>query len=453
MEFQLSLEEDPILGTLRRIFDRAKKRVLPSLPKLQYEKFIKPLELEGREENLIFITAPGKFIQEWVRDKYRKQLEEAFSQELGERIELVIEARLQERKPQEQIPTTPIAPIAIDSSPCYSFENFVIGPTNHIAYNGVLRICEKPGSYCNPLFIYGPIGVGKTHLLCAATSELRKKHPGLAVRYMTAQEFASGFIQSLEKNSLPSYRKAIENVGAWLVDDIGFLEGKNKTQEEMFFIFNSLLQSGKQIVLSAERPPRDLTKIEERLRTRFESALVAEIQPPDTGMRIEILKKKAANEGIEMPDEVAEYLAMHTPGRNVRTMLGAFTTLVAHHSITKRPLDVQFAEEVVKPLFGCMPMMPSADEILKTVASYYSVSIDQLTGPTRKAWIAHARHVAIYLCREVLNESWQRLGARFGGRDHSSIMHAYQKINSLLEKEERTRSEISNIRKELNLPS
>jgi len=451
MDFQLSLEDDPILNTLRRTFDRAKQRVLPSLPKLQYDKFIKPLEVEGREEHLIFITAPGKFIQEWVRDKYRKQLEEALSHELGEPIEIVIEARLQERKPQDHLFTTQVAPTVKESPPCYSFDNFVIGTTNQIAYNGALKICEKPGTYCNPLFIYGPTGVGKTHLLCATSNELRKRHPGLPVRYMTAQEFASGFIQSLEKNSLPSYRRALENVGAWLVDDVGFLEGKNKTQEEMFFIFNFLLQNGKQIVLSAERPPRDLTKIEERLRTRFESALVAEIQPPDTTTRIEILKRKADQEGIEVPDEVVEYLAVNTPGRNVRTMLGAFTTLMVHHSITKRPLDIQFVEEIIRPLFGSFPSTPTGEEILKAVSNYYSVSMDQLTGPTRKAWIAHARHVAIYLCREVLNESWQRLGARFGGRDHSSIMHAYQKVTTLIGKEERIRSEISNIKKELNL--
>ena len=452
MDNQLSFEDDPVVAPMRRAFERAKSRLQSSIPKPQFEKFLQPLQVEGRESHLIFVSAPGRFVQEWVRDKYRQQLEEVMQEELGEAIELVLEARLHEKK-QEDLTTSYVAPKIVEDSlgNQLTFDTFVIGSSNMIAYNGAKAVCEKPGTYCNPLFIYGPTGVGKTHLLHSIAHEYRLKHPNAIIRYMTAQEFAHQFITSLEKNNVSTFRKNLEPTSILLMDDVGFLDGKSKTQEELFFLFNTMHQNAKQIVLCSDRPPREHTKIDERLRSRFECGLVADILPPDIEMRIAILKKKAEAENVDLPDECAEFLAENVPG-NIRSLLGALTTLLIHHSIGKRNLNIDLAREVIEKQYGrSQPNKPTSELIIKAVAAYYNVSLDQLQSNTRKAWVVQARHVAIYLCRNALNENFKRLGERFGNRDHSSAMHGYKKIESMLSLDHELRADISAIKRELNL--
>ncbi len=451
MEDQLSFADNPDQLTLKKAFEKALYRMQDAMPRAQFEKFLKPLEVTGRELHLLFVNAPGKFVQEWVRDKYRQHLEEILSEELGERIELVLEATLQSKPAHENLNLVTPPLVAEKATDRYSFDNFVIGPSNALAFNGAKAVAEKPGKFCNPLFLYGQTGLGKTHLMWAIHNLISENNPKAVVKCITSQMFAADFVNALDKGTVAIFRRNLENCSVLLIDDIGFLEGKNRTQEELFHVFNQLHQDGKQIVLTSDRPPRDHAKIDEKLRTRFECGLVADIQPPDTETRAEIVRRKAEGEGVDLDEEVCEFLAGQTPG-NVRSLLGALTTLLVHASLSKAKPNVSLAAQVIEKQFGRPePVKSSPEQIIKTVSSYFNVPVDQMVSSTRKAWVAHARHVAVYLLREATGESWKRLGERFGGRDHSSIMHAYNKVNSLLVDDPEMRQDVYALRRDLHL--
>lgn len=451
MDNQLSFADNPDQLILKKAFERALFRMEDAMPRAQFEKFLKPLTVTGREAHLLFVNAPGKFVQEWVRDKYRNQLEELLSEELGETVELVLEATLQLKPVSESRALVAPAIIAERATDRYSFDSFVIGPANALAYNGAKSVAENPGKFCNPLFLYGETGLGKTHLMWAIVNAISENQPKAVVRYITAQEFAADFVNSLDKGTVAIFRRNLEACSVLLVDDIGFLEGKNRTQEELFHIFNQLHQDGKQIVLSSDRPPRDHIKVDEKLRTRFECGLVADIQPPDTETRAEIVRRKAHGDGVKLDDEVCEFLAGQTPG-NIRSLLGALTTLLVHASLSQAKPNVALAAQVIEKQFGRPePVKASPEQIIRAVSSHFNVPVDQMVSSTRKAWIAHARHVAVYLLRDATGESWKRLGERFGGRDHSSIMHAYSKVHSLLDEDKELLQDVQALRRDLHL--
>ncbi len=436
MDGQLKLEEQPDVYRLKKAFERAKERVAETIPPMQAEKFLKPLVLEQRCGRRVFISAPGEFKTTWVAEKYLPRLSRALREEMKEDLELVIEARLNEQpsgdgRMAEALYST-MPPLGDESSSRYTFENFVVGDSNRVAYEGARAVATRSKDAPNPLFIYGRTGLGKTHLLRAIEGECRRS-PKAGCRYCTAQQFAHEFIEGARGDSLGHFRRSFESVQVLLVDDVEFLEEKKKSQEELFFRFNEFYESGRQLVFCSDRSPRELGGLPPRLRTRLESGLVADIRLPELEMRQEILRRRSAEFGVELSPEVCLLLAESAPD-NVRTLEGILSTVVAHSRIWGRPLDCVLVKEVIEQKFGGGNRSQVTPEtVLKAVAQHFELSVEELKGPCRRQDIVLARHMAIYIIRQHLGESWKRIAQRLGNRDHTSIIHGYRKMEKLLE--------------------
>lgn len=418
-------------------------------------RFIRPLAPVSFDDSTVRLCAPGRFLQEWVRERFSGILQSYLSDELGESIQLEVLAKPREKSdhtPTKAVtysPTSESATTRFVPNEKYQFEKFIVGQSNRLAVAGAKGVAKDPGLKYNPLFIYGSSGLGKTHLLHSIARELLSSHPGISIVYMTAQQFAEEFINALQANKVEHFRRQHRHVEVWLVDDIQFLAGKDKTQEEIFHTFNYLHSLGKQIVLTSDRPPKDIYQMDERLRSRFESGLVADIQMPDTETRCAIIQSKAKALEVEMGYELAMFLAESVPG-NVRVLEGAITKLVTMASLAETPLTKEFAEPIVEKYFHDAFSKPGFGQIVDMVSTQYNISIDDIKGPSRKAPVVHARHIAIFLTRRITGDSWKHIGSQFGDRDHTSIMHGYQKIDELMHHDKELLGQIKSLMKNLN---
>jgi chromosomal replication initiator protein len=314
----------------------------------------------------------------------------------------------------------------------YTFDTFVIGPSNRFAHAAALAAAESPGTAYNPLFIYGGVGLGKTHLLQAIGQYVLRNAPDLKVRYVTIEMFTNDFINSLRDDSIEGFKNRYRTNDVLLIDDIQFLEKKEQTQEEFFHTFNTLYDSGKQIVITSDRHPKGLRTLEDRLVSRFEWGLITDIQPPDLETRIAILRKKVRIEGIRLADDdVLTFIASRVPS-NIRELEGCLTRVVAFSSFSNRPLDVESAREVLKDIPETASSRITIELILSTVAETTGVSITELTGDKRSRPVVEARHIAMYLARELTDASLPKIGERVGGRDHTTVLHAVDKITRLM---------------------
>lgn len=313
-------------------------------------------------------------------------------------------------------------------NPKYTFDSFVIGPSNRFAHAAALATAETPGTNYNPLFIYGGVGLGKTHLLQAIGQYVTRHSPDLHVQFVTFETFMNDFINSLRDDSIEGFKNQYRQNDVLLIDDIQFLENKEQTQEEFFHTFNSLYDAGKQIVISSDRPPRALLTLEDRLRSRFESGLTVDIQPPDLETRIAILRKKVQSEGIHLADEdVLGQIASRVP-TNIRELEGCLTRIVAYSSFSQRPIDVEMARDVLKDIPEIAGTRITIDLILNSVAGTTGISVSEIKGDKRTRIVVQARHLAMYLARELTDTSLPKIGERFGGRDHTTVMHGVKSI-------------------------
>lgn len=443
---QYSLEDSDQQIRLRGAWEQVLRRFQPEISPAWYERFLRPLRPSNLEDGVATLAAPGRFVYEWVRERYSKKLEEALSDELGEPITMKLVAESRERAAAP----VPQAAVAIKESDQakfkpfdrYSFSTFVVGQSNRLAFAGAKAVATEPGAKYNPLFIYGASGLGKTHLLHSIAREILKADPRYPLVYVSAQQFAEQFVHALQNNRIEQFRRAQRSVGVWLVDDIQFIAGKDKTQEEVFHTFNYLHSLGKQIVLSSDRPPRDLYLMDERLRSRFEAGLVADIQPPDTETRSAILLSKATQEEIAIGTEIAMYMAEHVPG-NIRILEGALTKLAVQASVENVPITLDLATMLVEQYYKTgMIAKPGFPQILDAVSKHFKVPVDDIKGYSRKAPIVHARHIAVYITREITGDSWKHIGGLFGDRDHTSMMHGYQKISEMMVRDRELRSSV-----------
>jgi chromosomal replication initiator protein len=317
-------------------------------------------------------------------------------------------------------------------NPKYVFETFVIGSSNRFAHAAAVAVAEAPGKAYNPLLIYGDSGLGKTHLLHAIGHYVRSLYSGARVRYVSSEEFTNDFINAIRDDRAASFQRRYRDVDVLLIDDIQFLEGKIQTQEEFFHTFNTLHNANKQLVITSDRPPKRLEALEDRLRNRFEWGLITDVQPPDLETRIAILRKKAATEKLTAPPDVLEFIAskIHT---NIRELEGALIRATAFASLNRQPVDLTLAEIVLKDLLpeGGEPEITSALIIAQT-AAYFGLTIDDLCGSSRSRVLVTARQIAMYLCRELTDLSLPKIGQQFGGRDHTTVMHADRKIRQLM---------------------
>ncbi len=434
MNDQYSLEDTDEKIKLRSAWTQVIKRLSQELPHQSFDRFIAPLRPDGIKNNVATIVAPGKFVHEWVSARSLHTLASYLSDEVGRPVEisLIWEAREKPTvKPAEARVAAPTSDLTFfKPNDRYTFDSFVVGQSNRMAHAGAKAVAALPGARYNPLFICGPSGLGKTHLLHAIAREVTTRDK-MVVAYITAQQFAEDFVNALQNNRVESFRKAQRNVELWLIDDIQFIAGKDKTQEEVFHTFNHLYSLGKQIVVCADRAPRELQIMDERLRSRLESGLVADIQMPDTETRCAIIQSKAQQDSVALNYEVAFYLAEHVPG-NIRQLEGALTRLVVQASLEESPITIDLASAMVEKYYRGILEKPGAGEIIEAVSQQFRIPVDEIKGTSRKAPIVEARHVAIFITREITKDSWKHIGSVFGNRDHTSMMHGYNKVHEMM---------------------
>jgi chromosomal replication initiator protein len=443
---QYSLDDRPDRIRLVHAWEQVLRRLSAEIPSAWMERFIRPLNPVGVEDGVASLRVPGRFIQEWVKERYLEVLEGMLSDELGEPVRIALQSETREKAANE---AAQIAALTPTTELCrfkpfdrYSFESFVVGQSNRLAFAGAKAVAMDPGIKYNPLFLYGPSGLGKTHLLHSIAREILACDPRFPLVYISAQQFAEEFVNALQTNRIDQFRRSQRAVGVWLVDDIQFVAGKDKTQEEIFHTFNYLHSLGKQIVLTSDRPPRDLYLMDERLRSRFEAGLVADIQMPDTETRCAILQSKARQERVDLDHSVAMFLAEHVPG-NIRILEGALTRLAVQASVTGVGVTIDLAQAMVEQHYKTGVLArPGFNQIVNEVSKHFRISVDEIKGARRHAHIVQARHVAVYITRELTGDSWKHIGQQFGDRDHTSMMHGYQKINELMHNDKELRSTV-----------
>jgi chromosomal replication initiator protein len=390
----------------------------------------------GRLDGGSFVLhVPNDFTRQWIEGHVFGLLEGAVRETLGGRGEVSVVAR---EAPPEAADAL-LAPPGRQSEGLnakYTFDSFVIGSSNRFAHAAALAVAEAPAQAYNPLFIYGGTGLGKTHLLQAVAGYVVEHSRDLTARYVTSETFMNDFINSLRDKRIEGFKQRYRHYDVLLIDDIQFFEHKERIQEEFFHTFNSLYEAGRQIVISSDRPPRAIATLESRLRSRFEWGLITDIQPPDLETRIAILRKKVKTDAIHVPDsQVLTFIASRI-STNIRELEGALTRVVAFSSLTGRPMTVELAQEVLKDVFpqGEMPEI-SVEQIQQTVVERFGISLHELTGDRRSQSIVYPRQVAMYLCRELTDSSLPKIGKKFGGRDHTTVIHATSKIAKLIQED------------------
>jgi len=408
--------------------------------------------LEQDSERLV-VGVPNEFTKSWIEGHFASLLDAAAAEHdlvVELRVEVaqaaarareadlpdVVEAAADPEPPPAAAPEDARFGAATGINPKYTFDVFVIGASNRFAHAAALAVAESPAQSYNPLFIHGSTGLGKTHLLQAIGHYVLQQHPQLNVRYVTTETVLNEFVDSMRDGRMVTFKQRYRTYDLLLVDDIQFIEGKERLQEEFFHTFNSLYEAGKQIVLSSDRPPHELATLEARLRSRFQWGLITDVTPPDLETRIAILRKKVMTERFQIDDsQVLTYIADRVT-TNIRELEGALTRVVAYASLTGRPISTELAEEVLRNLFpqGATRSL-TIEQIQGATAELFHVSIADLRGDRRQQSIAYPRHIAMYLCRELTDASLPKIGAKFGGRDHSTVLHGVNKITRLLKED------------------
>jgi chromosomal replication initiator protein len=394
-----------------------------------------------QDADRLVLSVPNEFTKTWIEGHFGSLLNAAAAEhdlvlELRVAVsEAVAAARAEAASEgaEEAAGDEGPAPDLRGLNPRYTFDLFVIGPSNRFAHAAALAVAESPAQAYNPLFIYGSTGLGKTHLLQAVGQYVAQQHRAMSVRYVTTETVLNEFVDALRDKNTAGFKMRYRTYDVLLVDDIQFIEGKDTLQEEFFHTFNSLYEAGKQIIISSDRQPRELATLEARLKSRFEWGLITDIQPPDLETRIAILRKKVATDRIDVADtDVLTFIADRVTS-NIRELEGALTRVIAYASLTGRPITASVADEVLKDLFpGGSARAITVEQVQAAVCEWFGVSQADLRGDKRPQSIAYPRHIAMYLCRELTDQSLPKIGAKFGGRDHSTVMHGVRRIGDLI---------------------
>ena len=385
-------------------------------------------------DEAITLRAPNSFAKEWLEHRYANLLADALRRACGRdlRVEILAGGASGASALPVPVPVAPRGPQGEEErgalNPRYNFDTFVIGASNRFAHAAAMAVAEAPASAYNPLFIYGEAGLGKTHLLHAIGKHSHDLYPHLRVSYVSSETFMNDFINAIKDDRSDAFQRRYRESDVLLVDDIQFLENKERTQEEFFHTFNALHNANRQIIISSDRPPKKIATLEDRLRSRFEWGLITDIQPPDLETRIAILHKKAEMDHLTVSEDVMSYIASRVES-NIRELEGALIRVIAYASLNQTTATLDLAEEVLSHLFPTTGAAPvRTDSILAETAGYFGVSVDDLRSQNRSRPIVQARQIAMYLCRELTDLSLPKVGDVFGGRDHTTVLHAYQKI-------------------------
>jgi len=438
--------EHQIELTAENLWSEVSSRLKGALNEATFESWFGDADGIALSDDAFTLSVPNDFTREWIEGHFLGLIRAAVKDATGHerRIQLSVrdEAAAEQGAdghPLEQpIRLRAPEPAASGSmSLKYTFDLFVIGSSNRFAHAAALAVAEAPAQAYNPLFIYGGTGLGKTHLLQAVGQYVGEHGNGLTARYVTSETFMNDFINSLRDKRIEGFKQRYRTYDVLLVDDVQFFEGKERIQEEFFHTFNSLYEAGRQIVISSDRPPKEIATLEDRLRSRFEWGLITDIQPPDLETRIAILRKKVTTDGIAVTDpEVLTFIAGRVT-TNIRELEGALTRVVAFSSLTALPLDVELAEQVLRDLFPPSGDLPDVTigRIQEAVCERFSLTVQELVSPRRSQAVAYPRQVAMYLSRELTDASLPKIGTEFGGRDHTTVMHANAKITRMIKED------------------
>jgi len=418
-------------------------------------KNIKPLSLE---KDVFTIGVPNEFVRDWLERRYAGLIRETVKRIVDRDITVRFVVAPSEAPPPKAERRRPArkasAPSAIDEfeslplNPKYTFENFVVGSCNRFAHAAALAVARGDTKY-NPLFIYGGVGLGKTHLMQAIGHYVRKNRPDVRVVYISGETFVQHVVMAIREDRTAALRRKYRNMDIWLVDDIQFIAGKERTEVEFFHTFNALRETGKQIVMSSDRPPKDLRLIDDRLRSRFEAGLVADLKPPDLETRIAILQKKAEMEGESVPDEVITYIAERVK-TNIRVLEGALTRVLAYSSLTGMPVTLELAKECLRDYsIGDEERKVTIEDIQRVICEHFGITLNELIGKRRSKEVVIPRQVGMYLARELTDASLPEIGQKFGGRDHATVLHAYTKIKEQLDRDKELATIVNDLRARL----
>ncbi len=430
------------------IWEQALNELKEHLSVPTFETWFRKIELEKETADSVTLNAPSEFVKEWLETKYKSLIESTLSGLKNKDVKVEIVVGEKEKGPPQKIVINNLT-----LKKRYSFENFVVGNGNKLAYAASTAVAKNPGTAYNPLYIYGGVGLGKTHLLQAISHYLLRNFSDLKIIYTTTEKFTNEVIyaiQNARSNSqlIDRFHKQYRSVDVLLIDDIQFLAGKERTQEEFFHTFNSLHDAGKQVVITSDCPPKEIATLQERLLTRFEWGLVADIQPPDFETRVAILKKKAELENISVPDDVLFYVAKNIFS-NIRELEGALVRLVASASLTNEEITLSFATKILANVIQSNNEPITIKRIKKVVSEYFNTTEEALDERKRSQDIVIPRQIAMYLARQLTDSSLPLIGSSFGGRDHTTVMHACAKIGKEAEKQETMKALIEDITKKL----
>ncbi len=430
------------------------------ISKPSFETWLKSTKAYSLKKDTLTVIAPNEFARDWLEERYSDVIGEVLYETTGEQLEVKFIIPHNQKEEEYDLPAPAKRVRKSDDDqheipqtlliPKYTFDTFVIGSGNRFAHAASLAVAEAPAKAYNPLFIYGGVGLGKTHLMHAIGHYVLEHNPSAKVVYLSSEKFTNEFINSIRDNRAEDFRNKYRNVDVLLIDDIQFLAGKESTQEEFFHTFNALHEESKQIVISSDRPPKEIPTLEDRLRSRFEWGLITDITPPDLETRIAILRKKAKAERLDISNEVMIYIANQIDS-NIRELEGALIRVVAYSSLINKDINADLAAEALKDIIpNSKPKIIAISDIQRIVGEYYNVKLDDFKAKKRTKSVAFPRQIAMYLSREMTDSSLPKIGEEFGGRDHTTVIHAHEKISKLLQTDSQLQDHIKEITLKLN---
>ncbi|MDQ0157768.1 chromosomal replication initiator protein DnaA [Robertmurraya andreesenii] len=442
------------------LWNKALASIEKKISKPSFDTWLKATSAHSLKKDTLTVTAPNEFARDWLEERYSDLISSILYEITGE--ELSVKFIIPQNKQEEDIELPhPSKKVKKDEdhsefpltmlNPKNTFDTFVIGSGNRFAHAASLAVAEAPAKAYNPLFIYGGVGLGKTHLMHAIGHYVLEHNPSAKVVYLSSEKFTNEFINSIRDNKAAEFRNKYRKVDVLLIDDIQFLAGKESTQEEFFHTFNTLHEENKQIVISSDRPPKEIPTLEDRLRSRFEWGLITDITPPDLETRIAILRKKAKAEGLDIPNEVMLYIANQIDS-NIRELEGALIRVVAYSSLINKDINADLAAEALKDIIpSSKPKIITILDIQQTVGEYYNVKLEDFKAKKRTKSVAFPRQIAMYLARELTDFSLPKIGEEFGGRDHTTVIHAHEKISNLLQTDTQFQNQLKEIHELLKI--
>lgn len=437
----------------QNLWDQCLDRLQGELTSQQFSTWIRPLHVTSDAE-VIRLLAPNQFVLDWVSEHFLTKIQEIVNQLHGEGINVQLEVGghdpvLSTGKATFSVDKTTIAKPNSSLNPNFTFENFVEGKSNQLARAASMQVGENPGGAYNPLLIYGGVGLGKTHLMHAAGNAIVSAKPDATVVYLHSERFVAEMVRALQHNTIDNFKRFYRSVDALLIDDIQFFARKERSQEEFFHTFNSLVEGGQQIIMTCDRYPKEVDGLDERLKSRFGWGLPVAIEPPELETRVAILMSKAQSSRVALPDEVAFFIAKRIRS-NIRELEGALRRVIANAQFTGQPITMDFAREALRDLLASHDKIVTIENIQKTVAEYFKIRVADLLSKRRNRSIARPRQIAMALCKELTNHSLPEIGDAFGGRDHTTVLHARRKVEELKETEQKVHEDYANLLRTLS---